>query len=190
MEIGFQNRLKIWIIEASEAVELNLVHSNIPLEESVFKPEFTYQLFGDEEKIFGYKNLKIQLYYAAGSLTNYVRISYDSKLGSTEATKTLALTCPPQDIQKLLLTYLAPGYTDNIDVFMDKVKKDEDKFTPMGMKVGEYSIEENVYEIYKCTFQTPRYLEYHQRLKIFLLFFIEGASFIDESDEKWEIYLV
>lgn len=32
-----------------------------PLAESSFNPEFTYPIFGDKEKIFGYKGLDIQV---------------------------------------------------------------------------------------------------------------------------------
>ncbi|RKO88620.1 acyl-CoA N-acyltransferase, partial [Blyttiomyces helicus] len=38
-----------------------------------------------------------------------------------------------------------------------------------------------------CTFKTPRFKQYHNRLQLFLHWYIDGASFIVESDDGWEI---
>jgi len=40
----------------------------------------------------------------------------------------------------------------------------------------------------KCSLSTPGFNEYHRRLQLFLLWTIEGASYIDETDKKWIIY--
>ncbi|KAJ3398482.1 histone acetyltransferase 1 [Chytridiales sp. JEL 0842] len=79
---------------------------------------------------------------------------------------------------------------------MQQLKREEETFKPMGDKLHEYTVkstsssESTVYEIYKCNFQNPQFKSYHRRLQTFLLFFIEGASYIDEDDEFWEIYVV
>lgn len=36
-------------------------------------------------------------------------------------------------------------------------------------------------------FDTPKFREYHRRMQIFVLLFIEGGSYIDEDDERWEL---
>jgi histone acetyltransferase 1 len=56
---------------------------------STFHPQFTYPIFGDEERIFGYKGLIIRLRFAAHDLRSHVHISYDEKfktVGDTAAT--------------------------------------------------------------------------------------------------------
>ena len=45
-----------------------------------FFPEYTHQLFGDDETAFGYKGLKILLYYIADSLSTMFRVEYASKV--------------------------------------------------------------------------------------------------------------
>ena len=63
----------------------------------------------------------------------------------------------------------------------------------MGEKTGEYTLESSpnsVFELYRCSFETPRFKAYHRRLQLFLLFFIEAASYIEETDEAWEVILV
>jgi len=43
--------------------------------------------------------------------------------------------------------------------------------------------------MYYCDFSVDGFLEYNNRLQILLLFFINGASFIEE-DHNWRIYLL
>lgn len=40
----------------------------------------------------------------------------------------------------------------------------------------------------QSTFESSKFCTYHKRLQTFLLFFVEGASFIEDDDIKWEIY--
>ena len=80
--------------DANEAVQISLVQ---PGEQtlkpiSTFHPRFTYPIFGDEERIFGYRGLSIKLRFAAHDLYPNVAISYDTKfkqVGETKATDIL-----------------------------------------------------------------------------------------------------
>lgn len=45
-----------------------------------FHPKFTYPIFGDEEKIFGYKDLRISLRYRANDMRPHLEVSYTTKL--------------------------------------------------------------------------------------------------------------
>ena len=40
----------------------------------------THQVFGEKEVIFGYKGLKVDVYFASGTLTQYVKIDYTEKV--------------------------------------------------------------------------------------------------------------
>lgn len=46
---------------------------------STFNPSFTYSIFGEEQKIFGYKDFKINLRYRANDMRPHVQTSYSSK---------------------------------------------------------------------------------------------------------------
>lgn len=46
--------------------------------------------------------------------------------------------------------------------------------------------EEVRYEAYWSNWDTPGFKEYHRRMQIFVLLYIEGASYIDEEDGRWE----
>lgn len=45
-----------------------------------FHPKFTYTIFGDGEKIFGYKDLKISLRFRANDMRPHLHTSYSQKL--------------------------------------------------------------------------------------------------------------
>jgi histone acetyltransferase 1 len=46
------------------------------------------------------------------------------------------------------------------------------------------------FEIYQTDIETPGFREYHERLQTFVLFFIDGASYIDVDDHRWKFYLL
>lgn len=90
-----------------------------------------HQIFGETEKIFGYTDLKVLLYYNAGSLTTYVDVQYSSKLTMEDD------RMRPDDIAALITDKFTGGYITNRDEFISTIDN-EDKFVPMGEKVGEY----------------------------------------------------
>lgn len=56
----------------------------------------------------------------------------------------------------------------------------------LGEKEEEEDEEEVVYEAYATTWATPGFKEFHRRMQIFVLLYIEGAQYIDEDDTRWE----
>lgn len=46
--------------------------------------------------------------------------------------------------------------------------------------------DEIVYEAYHANWATPGFKEFHRRMQIFVLLYIEAASYLDEEDERWE----
>ncbi|KAK0569999.1 histone acetyltransferase 1 [Tilletia horrida] len=47
-----------------------------------------------------------------------------------------------------------------------------------------------VFEIYRSTWETPGFRDYHRRMQIFALFNIEAASYLHEDEDNWEFYTV
>lgn len=76
---------------ANEALEISFVQAapGSPRTLSSFHPQFTYPIFGDEERIFGYRNLKLNLRFASHDLRPNLEVLYDKKfkaVGDTKAT--------------------------------------------------------------------------------------------------------
>ena len=75
--------------DANEAIEISIVQAGngLPHTISTFHPRFTYPIFGEEERIFGYQGLKIRLRWAAHDLRPNVQITYDKKFKAVGDTK-------------------------------------------------------------------------------------------------------
>ncbi|ODN76816.1 histone acetyltransferase type B catalytic subunit [Cryptococcus amylolentus CBS 6039] len=211
--------LEEWISDSNEVLNLQLVRAphdaDVLSREEVqaiepFNPSFTYPIFGDTEKIFGYKGLDIKLQFASGSLKQYLNVAYDEKLAST--------TTPPDEIEPTLYKFIPPDYTKSDIQFETTVKEDAETFKPFGEKLGSYklpssssqknkkgkgkaqavdtaSLDENsedtvVFEMYKASWNTPGFREYHRRMQLFILLFIEGGSYVHEDEDAWEFIVL
>jgi len=158
----------------------------------VFHPELTHQLFGDNESIFGYKDLRVKLYYSAARLSTYLGMTYSDKVNP--------LKCDgvqPDEVLKAIDEKLQPGYHTNLDDFTASLAKDT-SFVPYGKLIHSFSTEADVdrglaakkFEIYRADINVPGFCDYHERLQTFLLWFVDAASFISTDDDKWNFYLV
>nr|CAG4651841.1 EOG090X06NC [Triops cancriformis] len=178
-------------IDSNEAVELKLVRNVADVEDdsASFNPEMSHQIFGENESIFGYKNLQIQLYYTAGNLTTYLGMKYDAKIdpkrfGGLEADDVL----PP------LIEKLQPGFHTNLDEFIKAIEQ-ERNFKPFGTLDHAFTVTlpegtDRHFEVYHCEITDKGFLSYHERLQTFLLWYVDAASFIDVDDDKWTFFLL
>uniref|UniRef100_A0A8C9LEB1 histone acetyltransferase n=1 Tax=Pavo cristatus TaxID=9049 RepID=A0A8C9LEB1_PAVCR len=140
---------------------------------TTFNPEYSHQVFGDDEVAFGYKGLKILLYYIAGNLSTLFRIEYTSKVNEK-------FDCvEADDVESKIREIIPPGFCTNTDDFVSLLEK-EVNFKPFGMLLHTYSAD----------MTCPGFREYHERLQTFLMWFIETASFIDVDDERWNYFIV
>lgn len=81
-----------WSAEANTALQLSLVTPDAEGGAKVihtFHPKMTYAIFGEDERIFGYQNLKINLKFNACDMRPGLQIFYSKKfksVGETQAT--------------------------------------------------------------------------------------------------------
>lgn len=181
-----------FICDANEVIDLKLVResSDVDDEETTFNPEMSHQVYGENETIFGYKDLKIKLYYSAASLTTYLGFSHSSEVSQEGVTA--------DDIRAPLLERIPPGYLENLDDFRTSLEK-EDTFRPFGDQLKSFEHhtkdESKTLEIYKVSsvsaLSNPdSFLKFHERLQTFLLWFVDAASFIEVDDPKWTFYFL
>ncbi|KAB5594101.1 Histone acetyltransferase [Ceratobasidium theobromae] len=193
-----------WLSNANDALGLKLVrsaHDQASLTEDEralieeFHPTFTYPIFGDKETIYGYADLKISV--TSGSLSMYLNVASTAKLPAKTA----------DDVEGTLYKFIPPDYSKSTDAFQATVEKDAASFKPLGEKihsytrraagrgkgksketspVGEDDPDAIVYEVYHSTWDTPGFREYHRRMQLFILLYIEGGSYIQEDEDKWE----
>lgn len=104
----------IGTVEANEALNISLVE---PAQDgngldkiATFHPKFTYPIFGDEERIFGHKGLKVNLQYNASDLRPNLSMSSSKKfasVGGIEAT----------DVSSIMKEYLPGGWYPELVFF-------------------------------------------------------------------------
>jgi len=75
--------------DANEAVEISIIQAaaGSPKTLSTFHPRFTYPIFGEEERIFGYQGLRIILRFSAHLLRPNIEILHDKKFKAVGDTK-------------------------------------------------------------------------------------------------------
>lgn len=176
-----------WTVLANEAVHFKLVRKKEDVEDdsTTFKPEMSHQIF-DDEKVKGYKGLNIQLYYSAGALSPYLKISYDEKRA----------TPPPDDVQAALEKVIHTKPEGSLDQFLKTVEEDNARFQPPGQHFHTYTREDSEtstelsFELYKGTFDNEKVRSYHKRIQYWVLWFIDASSLIDDDDLDWEVYFL
>uniref|UniRef100_A0A8C5PRU9 Histone acetyltransferase type B catalytic subunit n=1 Tax=Leptobrachium leishanense TaxID=445787 RepID=A0A8C5PRU9_9ANUR len=186
-----EKKLAEYKCDTNEAIKLKLVRfqEDIEDESTTFNPEFSHQLFGDDEVAFGYKGLQMQLYYSAGSLSTMFRVLYtanvNEKFDSVQA----------DDVESKIRDIIPAGFCAGIDDFISLLEK-EVNFRSFGTILHTYTIhndeagEDITYQITKADMTCPGFREYHERLQTFLMWFIETASFIDVDDDRWDFFLL
>ncbi|KAA1477089.1 histone acetyltransferase type B catalytic subunit [Dentipellis sp. KUC8613] len=200
-----------WTTESNDALKLSLVRApkdkEVLDEEEVkafasFRPIFTYPIYGEEEKIYGYKDLVIDLRFASGSLKQYLDIRYSASLPSSSTV---------DDVRGTLEKYIPADYYKTEEAFLSDVEAEAEAFQPLGKKLYSYTRpkpsfwkkgeplveplaeddpEAVVYEAWHATWDTPQFKEYHKRMQLFILLYIEAGSYINDEEDSWEFIVL
>ncbi|GAM17520.1 hypothetical protein SAMD00019534_006950 [Acytostelium subglobosum LB1] len=176
--------------EANESTRIKMIWSAEDLRSErdphvTFTPVFSHQIF-KEEQIIGYEPLRLNIYMGAGSLTSFIDTNYTIK------SKNIT------NVEKQLVTVMSK--TDpplsTYDSFREYIDEKENNFKPPGDKLHEYTVtdrdtgKETVYEVYFGKISDPVMLRYHEKLQLFVLWYIDGASYIYTNDSNWDIFLI
>ncbi|KAK0474226.1 acyl-CoA N-acyltransferase [Armillaria novae-zelandiae] len=192
-----------WTTDSTEALKLSMVRADADKEmlgddESYdeFHPTFTYPIFGDDEVIYGYKDLTIDMRFASGSLVQFLSVKYAEKLGASSTV---------DDVEGTLKDFIPPDYYTNEAEFAAKVEEDASSFKPLGKLIHSYSrplpthkgkgkatesTETIEYEVYHTTWDTPGFREYQRRMQLFILLYIEAGTYINDEDDQWEFFVL
>ncbi|KAI9934894.1 hypothetical protein ASPWEDRAFT_175616 [Aspergillus wentii DTO 134E9] len=181
-----------WSCDANDAVQITLVQTGEqkPKTLSSFHPQFTYPIFGDEERIFGYKGLIIRLRFAAHDLRPHVHISYDEKFKPVEDTEAL-------DLLGTLKPWVPEEAFTTLPEYEKAVQEDEDakNFVPPGKLVHSYVTQDRSYEIWAGSLADPQVRKLLDRAQVFVSLFIEAGTPLETDDpewtlERWTVYFV
>ncbi|KAI1431415.1 histone acetyltransferase type B catalytic subunit [Xylaria sp. CBS 124048] len=184
-----------WTTSANEAITITLVRPSSSTIEKVesFNPKFTYPIFGEDESIFGYKGLKVNLQFDVCSLRPHLSVSSSKKFDSVGDVKAV-------DVREVLKDLL-PGVAFQTPAeYRRALQNLPDTWTPPGTLVKTAEKNGETYEIWRSNLADHRVKQLIRRSQIMVLFFIEGGSYIgmdadgnDEPEEslaRWSVFFV
>lgn len=169
---------ELWTSSANEVLKLFITDSDGATN---FPPIFTYPIFGDAETIYGYKDLVIFLCYDHYTFKPFLNVKYSEKLDDPEI----------EDLKDKLLKFLPEStiFKDELK-WVDLIVEEKKDYKIPGEIYGSFHQGDDEFDIYKLDLKNPRGLELHKRLEILVLLFIEAGSYIDSSDELWDVYVL
>ncbi|KAG9477318.1 hypothetical protein GDO78_002619 [Eleutherodactylus coqui] len=121
-----EKKLAEYKCNTNEVIKLKLVRfpEDIDDEGTLFNPEFSHQIFGDDEVAFGYKGLQILLYYTAGNLSTMFRVHYTSKVDEKFE------EVQADDVESKIREIIPPGFCCGTDDFVSLLEKEADLTCP------------------------------------------------------------
>ncbi|VDN08861.1 unnamed protein product [Dibothriocephalus latus] len=203
MESALQPIIEEYKVDAFDALHFKLIpiykrplndlivreKSDLEAGES-FNPEMTHQIFGESEKIFGYKDLSVTIAVMAGSLSTYVDIKYSEKISPN-----LSKGVEPDDIVKEMSKIYDEKLITSEAGFWETFGE-ELSFRPFGTLKSGYTLNKGghahefvIYHVDQTADNFDEFTKYHKRMEPFLMYFIDGSSFIT-LDENWSFYIL
>ncbi|KAH9903686.1 histone acetyl transferase HAT1-like protein [Xylariomycetidae sp. FL2044] len=184
-----------WTVSANDAVNISLVRPGpAGLEKfETFNPKFTYAIFGQEETIFGYKGLKINLQYDARDLRPNLSVSSIKKFAAIGGIE-------PHDAKETMKEYLPGVAFQTRQEYERAVKALPDTWKPPGKLVKSVEKNGETFEIYQGSMADEAVKQLVKRIQVVVLFFIEGGSYIGEDADgkeepeyslaRWSVFFV
>ncbi|PHH61111.1 hypothetical protein CDD81_773 [Ophiocordyceps australis] len=170
-----------WLQDANEALSISLVSPSPSGLKTVgnFHPKFTYTIFGDDENVFGYKKLKMNLRFRANDMRPHLSTSYGEKLGlghgPDEPTDIVAAFNEGSHLPKV-------AFVKHSD-FESSSKQMSDSWTPPGTLHSSLDCPDGQYEIWRGSLADPAIKQLNSRVQIMVPLFIDGGSYIGQDAE-------
>ncbi|EOD51544.1 putative histone acetyltransferase type b catalytic subunit protein [Neofusicoccum parvum] len=178
-----------FLADSNEALNLNLVRAGKDVFEEPFNPAFTYSIFGDDEKIFGYSDLQLNLRFRAHDLDPSFDIQYDQKWQPIGETKAM-------DLNEMLKDFLIPEVL-NGDKSAENGSADspDSKWTPPGRLIKKYAQGGRNFEIWCGSLADPKVKQILKNMQVLVPLYIEGGTLqnLDDQDwtmERWKLFLL
>ena len=175
-----------WSSNSNECFTIELVRSD-GSQAATFQPEFTYPIFGEQESIFGYRDLAITLKFAAHDLRPQLSVIYSEKFKELGEVK-------PTDIEEALKEFLPE------EAFGDQTSEDAvlngngAEFKPPGERIHSYSRDGKRYEVWCASLANEAAKQLLENMEILVPMFIEGGTMLqleqDWTTQRWKLFLL
>ncbi|EPB79583.1 hypothetical protein ANCCEY_01279 [Ancylostoma ceylanicum] len=169
-----------FISDALEVVWIRFVSDLDSLNDSEgFHPEFAHQHFGDNETIYGYDDLAVNLYYSDASLFLYPELSYSTVVSSVE--KDMKEDNVINKLKDQLPSDQMNMMVDSKEQFQVLLAKQKN-FKPFGELITKFTAKEKCFELYKITESSPDFDNFLARVQSLALWYIDAAQYTDNTD--------
>jgi len=151
-----------------------------------FRPAFAYSIFGDDERIFGYEGLEIDLSFHASDMRPNLQISWRKQFEATGETEAA-------DVGEILKEYLPAPAFQSKKIFDEAIRNTRADWTPPGALAATFARDDVTYEVWKGSLTDPAVKQLVKRIQIFVPLFIEGGTYIptDEADDdRWTLFFL
>ncbi|KXL46811.1 hypothetical protein M433DRAFT_57957 [Acidomyces richmondensis BFW] len=171
-----------WSSNSNDCFNISLVRSDGSMVGHEFHPAFTYPIFGDEEAIFGYQDLSINLTFRAHDMRPTLTIEHGAIFKAQGEVR-------PTDIIEALSDFLPT------DTFSDaKEPEAYGEFVPPGEKIHSYSRDGRTYELWCASLARPDAKKMLENMQILVPMFIEGGTILELSQawttQRWKLFLL
>lgn len=199
---SLDEQVKLPALPAREVVELRFVRDEADVDERGaagnhsqalrVKPSYLHQIIPDES-VHGCRSASVAVYIHVKSLTHWIDSNIDPFPPRTSASE----ETPPTDVQALLTPFIKGGLVQTRDQFLAALTNPFQ--VPLSNRVAQYSAGSSSFAVYKeKLFETNEngnlvkreaFHDFHRRMAFFMFVSIDGASFIDDEDPRWEIFV-
>ncbi|KAK5726909.1 histone acetyltransferase 1 [Elasticomyces elasticus] len=174
-----------WSSNTTQCTTISITTANTrPI--TSFQPAFTYPIFGEEESVFGYQDLNIELSFRAHDLRPRCAVSWARKWEGDGAGEVKAT-----DIQEAIAEFL-PESAFSDDALASR--EDTASWTPPGEKIESYERDGENYEIWVSSLADERARTLVENMAILVPLFIEGGTILqlsqDWSTRRWKVFLL
>ncbi|KAL4003636.1 Histone acetyl transferase HAT1 N-terminus family protein [Acanthocheilonema viteae] len=177
-----------FLVDGAQAVSLTFVSDMSEMTTAQrHHPEYVYQHFGENETIFGYKDLNITIYYTDASMYFYPEISYTAKI------TTLTTEFKADNIVRKLSEQLP---AEQMEILCQtsaifKSRLDEQKnFRPYGQLLSKFTAGSRELQVWMVNESSPGFDAYLARVQTLALWYIEAAQYTDNDDPRWQHYFL
>ncbi|EGD75663.1 hypothetical protein PTSG_07782 [Salpingoeca rosetta] len=182
-----EEQLGPWLSWADQAINVTLVSSSKTLSKDVevaaYHPEFTHQVIGETEKIYGYEDLQVEVMYSAGALSSYVGIDYEDRVDNEDK------DAEPDNVIKSIIDWMPPTCTTDRSKFLQQCDADRKAFKPVGDVVFEgKGKQDETLQVYLASADTSGFVDYHSRAQTLAVWSIEQATWLDLTDTNWRVF--
>ena len=167
-------------LSSNDSIYFKIIHSKEEFDnfhklnlENTFQPKYSLQLFPNE-KISGYKGLKILISLTPKFFTPHIKIIYDKVLRFKD------------NLEEILQKHYKDSYLTDDDKFLEILKEENEKENIKGKII----LKEEEKEIYYIDILNDDFIKENYQFQTLCTFFIDAASFIPIESNFWGYFII